>query len=129
MEDALVLIHPMILQLEYGIILGVRYNSDLSTENKNFELSLCPVETLCGSFIGILSYVIIDYSFFSMTYLKKKPSDAVNIRAIETSTYLVIDIHKNEVLEKIEESKAFFQVLLPFHSFSFQTDVWVQSSF
>ncbi|XP_030476883.2 uncharacterized protein LOC115693939 isoform X2 [Syzygium oleosum] len=41
---------------------------------------------------------------------EKKPSDAVNIRAIETSTYLVIDIQKNEVLEKIEESKAFFQV-------------------
>ncbi|XP_048137727.1 uncharacterized ATP-dependent helicase YprA isoform X2 [Rhodamnia argentea] len=41
---------------------------------------------------------------------EKKPSDAVNIRAIETSTYLVIDTKKNEVLEKIEESKAFFQV-------------------
>lgn len=41
---------------------------------------------------------------------EKKPSDAVNIRAIETSTYLVMDIQKNEVLEKIEESKAFFQV-------------------
>lgn len=115
----------MILQLEYGIILGVRYNSDLSTENKNSELSLCPVETSCGSFVGLLSYVIIDYNFFlSVTYLKKKPSDAVNIRAIETSTYLVIDIQKNEVLEKIEESKAFFQVLLPFHSCSFQVHVW-----
>ncbi|KAF8005761.1 hypothetical protein BT93_K0135 [Corymbia citriodora subsp. variegata] len=41
---------------------------------------------------------------------EKKPSDAVNIRAIENNTYLVIDIQKNEVLEKIEESKAFFQV-------------------
>lgn len=46
----------------------------------------------------------------SLSY-QKKPSDIVNIRAIETVAYQVIDTETNEVLEKIEESKAFFQVL------------------
>lgn len=38
------------------------------------------------------------------------PSHAVSIRAIETERYKVIDQQKNDVLEEIEESKAFFQV-------------------
>lgn len=38
------------------------------------------------------------------------PSSAISIRAIETERYQVIDIQKNELLEEIEESKAFFQV-------------------
>ena len=38
------------------------------------------------------------------------PSHAVSIRAIETEKYKVIDKQKNEVLEEIEESRAFFQV-------------------
>lgn len=42
---------------------------------------------------------------------QKLPSQAVNIRAIETVRYSVIEQKKNEVLEEIEESKAFFQVL------------------
>ncbi|XP_045812887.1 uncharacterized ATP-dependent helicase YprA isoform X2 [Trifolium pratense] len=41
---------------------------------------------------------------------EKLPSHAINIRAIETVRYSVIDQKKNEVLEEIEESKAFFQV-------------------
>ncbi|QHO16981.1 uncharacterized protein [Arachis hypogaea] len=41
---------------------------------------------------------------------EKYPSHAVNIRAIETVRYSVIDQRKNEVLEEIEESRAFFQV-------------------
>ncbi|XP_059640822.1 uncharacterized protein LOC132282982 isoform X2 [Cornus florida] len=41
---------------------------------------------------------------------EKMPSHGVNIRAIETERYKVIDKQKNEVLEEIEESKAFFQV-------------------
>ncbi|XP_010318873.1 uncharacterized protein [Solanum lycopersicum] len=42
--------------------------------------------------------------------LEKMPSSAISIRAIETERYQVIDIQKNELLEEIEESKAFFQV-------------------
>nr|XP_016493150.1 PREDICTED: uncharacterized ATP-dependent helicase YprA-like isoform X3 [Nicotiana tabacum] len=42
--------------------------------------------------------------------LEKIPSSAISIRAIETERYKVIDMQKNEVLEEIEESKAFFQV-------------------
>ncbi|KAJ8553743.1 hypothetical protein K7X08_024421 [Anisodus acutangulus] len=42
--------------------------------------------------------------------LEKMPSSAISIRAIETERYKVIDIQKNELLEEIEESKAFFQV-------------------
>ncbi|KAG5618424.1 hypothetical protein H5410_018248 [Solanum commersonii] len=41
--------------------------------------------------------------------LEKMPSSAISIRAIETERYKVIDIQKNELLEEIEESKAFFQ--------------------
>ncbi|KAL2462078.1 ATP-dependent helicase [Abeliophyllum distichum] len=41
---------------------------------------------------------------------EKCPSSAVSIRAIETVRYKVIDKIRNEVLEEIEESKAFFQV-------------------
>ncbi|CAI9113370.1 OLC1v1013955C1 [Oldenlandia corymbosa var. corymbosa] len=41
---------------------------------------------------------------------EKAPSRNVSIRAIETEKYRVIDVQKNEVLEEIEESRAFFQV-------------------
>lgn len=41
---------------------------------------------------------------------EKTPSHAVSIRAIETEKYTVIDQKRNEILEEIEESKAFFQV-------------------
>lgn len=44
-------------------------------------------------------------------FFQKLPSQAVNIRAIETVRYSVIDQKKEQVLEEIEESKAFFQVL------------------
>ncbi|KAF3438025.1 hypothetical protein FNV43_RR20781 [Rhamnella rubrinervis] len=40
----------------------------------------------------------------------KMPSHSVSIRAIETEKYQVIDKRRNEILEEIEESKAFFQV-------------------
>lgn len=46
-----------------------------------------------------------------LSMFQKLPSHAVNIRAIETLRYSVIDQKKNEVLEEIEESKAFFQVV------------------
>ena len=38
------------------------------------------------------------------------PSREVSIRAIETERYQVIDENTKEILEEIEESKAFFQV-------------------
>ncbi|XP_043690756.1 ATP-dependent helicase hrq1-like isoform X2 [Telopea speciosissima] len=41
---------------------------------------------------------------------EKKPSHAISIRAIETERYKVFTNKRNEVLEEIEESKAFFQV-------------------
>ncbi|KAL9231532.1 hypothetical protein vseg_006752 [Gypsophila vaccaria] len=41
---------------------------------------------------------------------EKLPSRAISIRAIESEKYSVIDSQTNEVLEEIEESKAFFQV-------------------
>ncbi|GER38598.1 dead box ATP-dependent RNA helicase [Striga asiatica] len=46
------------------------------------------------------------------TYIghEKSPSSAVNIRSMERVRYKVIDKLNNEVLEEIEESKAFFQV-------------------
>ncbi|XP_047311928.1 uncharacterized ATP-dependent helicase YprA isoform X2 [Impatiens glandulifera] len=41
---------------------------------------------------------------------EKFPSRAISIRAIESERYKVIDKKKNDVLEEIEESRAFFQV-------------------
>ncbi|XP_061350533.1 uncharacterized protein LOC133295696 isoform X2 [Gastrolobium bilobum] len=41
---------------------------------------------------------------------EKLPSHVVNIRAIESVRYSVIDQKRKKVLEEIEESKAFFQV-------------------
>lgn len=45
-----------------------------------------------------------------LSYLKKMPSHTISIRAIESERYKVVDLQRNEVLEEIEESKAFFQV-------------------
>ncbi|XP_027339177.1 uncharacterized protein LOC113852955 isoform X2 [Abrus precatorius] len=61
---------------------------------------------------GYLSSVSSDLSSRIWNYIgpEKLPSHAVNLRAIETVRYSVIDEKKNEVLEEIEESKAFFQV-------------------
>lgn len=42
------------------------------------------------------------------------PSRSVSIRAIEAERYKVVDQRRNEVLEEIEESKAFFQVIAVF---------------
>ncbi|KAK3013340.1 hypothetical protein RJ639_009552, partial [Escallonia herrerae] len=55
----------------------------------------------CDSSAGIWSYI----------GQEKMPSRAISIRAIESERYKVIDKRKNEVLEEIEESKAFFQNL------------------
>ncbi|PWA79027.1 nucleic acid binding,ATP-dependent helicase [Artemisia annua] len=41
---------------------------------------------------------------------EKLPSHSVSIRAIETEKYKVIDMKNEQLLEEIEESKAFFQV-------------------
>lgn len=41
---------------------------------------------------------------------EKSPSHAVSIRAIEKEKYKVVDKQKSEVIEEIEESRAFFQV-------------------
>ncbi|KOM40108.1 hypothetical protein LR48_Vigan04g030600 [Vigna angularis] len=61
---------------------------------------------------GYLSSILSSDSSRIWNYIgpEKLPSHAVNIRAIETVRYSVIDQKKNKVLEEIEESKAFFQV-------------------
>lgn len=48
--------------------------------------------------------------FIAYYPVQKSPSSAVSIRAIETVRYKVINKINDEVLEEIEESKAFFQV-------------------
>lgn len=62
--------------------------------------------------LGVLcSNVIFFFKVLYVFYFKKMPSHAISIRAIDTVKYKVIDMQKNEVLEEIEESKAFFQVV------------------
>jgi hypothetical protein len=41
---------------------------------------------------------------------QKFPSQSVSIRAIDAERYKIIDLDKNDVIEEVEESKAFFQV-------------------
>ncbi|KAJ0105351.1 hypothetical protein Patl1_18951 [Pistacia atlantica] len=75
----------------------------------------------CGLSIAVLTlksrgYLSSDPSRESSAKLwryighEKMPSHAISIRAIDTVKYKVIDMQKDEVLEEIEESKAFFQV-------------------
>ena len=60
-------------------------------------------------------YAVVVRHWFSNIYfcvsLQKMSSYSVSIRAIETEKYQVIDKRRNEILEEIEESKAFFQVV------------------
>ena len=44
--------------------------------------------------------------------LQKSPSQGVSIRAISPEKYTVIDQATNEVIEEVEENKAFFEVLV-----------------
>ncbi|XP_038878310.1 uncharacterized ATP-dependent helicase YprA isoform X4 [Benincasa hispida] len=57
-------------------------------------------ESSCGSSKSIWNYI----------GQEKMPSRSVSIRAIEAERYKVVDQRQNEILEEIEESKAFFQV-------------------
>lgn len=47
---------------------------------------------------------------YALCSFQKSPASAVSVRAIEAVCYKVINKITNEVLEEIEESKAFFQV-------------------
>ncbi|KAI3953666.1 hypothetical protein MKW98_017490 [Papaver atlanticum] len=62
---------------------------------------------------GCLSYhPMHDSSTRIWSYIghEKRPSHAISIRAIETEKYKLINNETDEVLEEIEESKAFFQI-------------------
>ncbi|KAL0736323.1 hypothetical protein Bca4012_012533 [Brassica carinata] len=60
---------------------------------------------------GILSFdPSRDSSIWNYIGREKKPSQKVSIRAIETERYKVVEKRSDDVLEEIEESKAFFQV-------------------
>ncbi|RZC61035.1 hypothetical protein C5167_022799 [Papaver somniferum] len=62
---------------------------------------------------GCLSYhPMHDSSTRIWSYIghEKRPSHATSIRAIETEKYKLINNETDEVLEEIEESKAFFQI-------------------
>lgn len=56
----------------------------------------------------VTQLLILTTSYFPV---QRSPSSAVSIRAIETVRYKVIDKLNDKVLEEIEESKAFFQVI------------------
>jgi hypothetical protein len=44
--------------------------------------------------------------------IQKSPSQGVSIRAISPEKYTVINQATNEVIEEVEENKAFFEVLV-----------------
>lgn len=63
------------------------------------------------SFICLCVVFLLLLSFFP----QKSPSTSVSIRAIETERYRVINQQNDEILEEIEENKAFFQVSTLFY--------------
>ena len=71
---------------------------------------------------GDCKIIIFSCLLMVLSMFQKLPSHAVNIRAIETLRYSVIDQKKNEVLEEIEESKAFFQVVTSCYWYMWKID-------
>ncbi|KAF3438241.1 hypothetical protein FNV43_RR21002 [Rhamnella rubrinervis] len=67
----------------------------------NWELMLLRIFVFLATLLGRL--------VISLCINSKMPSHSVSIRAIETVKYQVIDKRRNEILEEIEESKAFFE--------------------
>lgn len=83
----------MILLLEYGPILVERYKPSNYFEKIQPETEFPCSKNLCWS-----------------TFSQKKPTQRVSIRAIETVRYRIMEKKSKDLLDEIEESKAFFQV-------------------
>ncbi|XP_061955870.1 uncharacterized protein LOC133677772 isoform X9 [Populus nigra] len=88
--------HPLSLLHDEKYFGSSLSNALMSLKNKG-DLSFDPSR---DSFARIWSYIGHE----------KMPSRGISIRAIESTRYRVIDMQRNEVLEEIEESKAFFQI-------------------
>ncbi|XP_011014691.1 PREDICTED: putative ATP-dependent helicase hrq1 isoform X10 [Populus euphratica] len=88
--------HPLSLLHDEKYFGSSLSNALMSLKNKG-DLSFDPSR---DSFARIWSYIGHG----------KMPSRGISIRAIESTRYRVIDMQRNEVLEEIEESKAFFQI-------------------
>eukprot|EP00258_Populus_trichocarpa_P021526 XP_024437545.1 uncharacterized ATP-dependent helicase YprA isoform X4 [Populus trichocarpa] len=91
--------HPLSLLHDEKYFGSSLSNALMSLKNKG-DLSFDPSR---DSFARIWSYIGHE----------KMPSRGISIRAIESTRYRVIDMQRNEVLEEIEESKAFFQAYPP----------------
>ncbi|XP_011014685.1 PREDICTED: putative ATP-dependent helicase hrq1 isoform X4 [Populus euphratica] len=91
--------HPLSLLHDEKYFGSSLSNALMSLKNKG-DLSFDPSR---DSFARIWSYIGHG----------KMPSRGISIRAIESTRYRVIDMQRNEVLEEIEESKAFFQAYAP----------------
>lgn len=63
-----------------------------------------------GEYHPLLVITVIALYIYCFS-LQKSPSHAISIRAVETNKYKVVEKISNEVLEEIEESTAFFQVV------------------
>ncbi|TYJ98237.1 putative ATP-dependent helicase YprA isoform X1 [Cucumis melo var. makuwa] len=88
--------HPVCVAYDQSFFGPGLNNALMSLKNRG---DLIP-EPSCGSSKSIWNYI----------GQEKMPSRSVSIRAIEAERYKVVDQRRNEVLEEIEESKAFFQV-------------------
>ncbi|XP_023531211.1 uncharacterized protein LOC111793522 isoform X1 [Cucurbita pepo subsp. pepo] len=88
--------HPVCMVYDQNLF-GPGLNTALVSLKSRGDLIPAPS---CGSSKSIWTYI----------GKEKIPSRSVSIRAIEAERYKVVDQHRNEVLEEIEESTAFFQV-------------------
>ncbi|XP_057952391.1 uncharacterized protein LOC131146670 isoform X2 [Malania oleifera] len=88
--------HPLSLLYDEKYFGSGLNSAIMSLKNRSFLMS----DRSCDSSARIWNYIGHE----------KMPSHAVSIRAIEAERYKVIDKQRNELLEEIEESRAFFQV-------------------
>ncbi|GMH17030.1 hypothetical protein Nepgr_018871 [Nepenthes gracilis] len=88
--------HPLSLVYDVKFFGSGLKSAILALEGRGYISS----DASCASSSSIWSYI----------GREKMPSHAISIRAIESERYKVIDMQNNEVIEEIEESKAFFQV-------------------
>jgi DEAD/DEAH box helicase domain-containing protein len=117
--------HPICLQYDENHF-GSTLDSVVTTlKDKGFLVNnpSGPFSSTMWNYIGpdvrslfILSYIkkllfLLRQCSVVFGFLQKNPSQTISIRAIEHDKYKVIDKLNNRLLEEIEESKAFFQVI------------------
>ncbi|KAL8143605.1 hypothetical protein V2J09_016637 [Rumex salicifolius] len=103
--------NPQVLQ-QHLLCASVEHPLSLMYDEKYFGSGLKDSIMLLANMGNLTSNLSSDYSASIWSYIGKEkiPARAISIRAIESERFKVINKENDEVLEEIEESRAFFQV-------------------